>query len=386
MNFFIIGSVLFLFRDSEKYVQYLLSGLFIGAALLFKSTILLFVILIIISLLYFKKNENGLRKSIMYVSGIAIMFLFCLAYYFLNDALRYFLEVQLVQIPMYAKIGYLNESREFILGNIFRMFTYSVYAPLILFSILLIVFSKRKKEFSFKSAILLSWLAAALLSIIIQWKFFYYHFILLIPPLTIIIFSYYGYFSGLFNKVSKRTSLTAALIAIIFYVIFAGRPYVSKYSDLSDVLSHKNTFQEKYIKLGITQDSVFTIKKINEVTEYIQKNTNENEKIFVWGIEPLIYYLSGRDCVSRFIYNTPLYWRGNNLSYQNEFIKSLKENNPVLILIAVRDPMEYITGYSATSEEMLNQSPEFKDIILNNYVKENEIGEFKIYRLKTKYL
>ena len=143
--------------------------------------------------------------------------------------------------------------------------------------------------------------------------------------------------------------------------------------------------QEKYIKLGITQDSVFTIKKIYEITDYIKQNTKVKDKIFVWGIEPLIYYLSGRDCVSRFIYNTPLYWRGNNLSYQNEFIKSLKETNPELILVAMRDPMDYITGFSATSEEMLNQSPEFKEIIFNNYFKESEIAEFKIYRLKNKY-
>ena len=386
MNLFIAGSVLMLISNwKREFIPLFISGLFAGMTLLFKSTILLLVVLLVLSLIFIKRKDNGFKKSIFYFAGIAFVFSLCIAYYFYNDAFNYLWEVQFVQIPMYAKIGYLNETKEFILSNVFRMFTYSVYAPLIFFSVILLILNIRKKEFGFNSTVISSWFIAGLFSIIIQWKFFYYHFILLIPPVTIIIFSYYQYLLNLFTKVNKKTVFAFALIVLILYTLFASRPYFSKYSDLTDVIFKRNSLQEKYIKLGITQDSVFTINKIYEITDYIKQNTNDKDKIFVWGIEPIIYYFSGRDCVSRFIYNTPLYWRGNNLTYQNEFIKSLKETNPELILVAMRDPMDYITGYCATSEEMLNQSPEFKEIIFNNYFKENEIAEFKIYRLKNKY-
>jgi hypothetical protein len=386
MNFFIAGSVLILISNwKREFIPLLISGLFMGITLLFKSTILLFVVLLILSLVFLKRKDNGFKKSVIYIAGIAFVFVLCIAYYFYNDAFNYLWEIQFVQIPMYAKIGYLNETKEFILSNVFRMFTYSVYAPLIFFSVILIILKIKKKEFGFNAALLASWFIAALFSIIIQWKFFYYHFILLLPPLTIIIFSYCQYLLNLFIKVNKKIVFAFASIVIILYALFAGKSFFSKYSDLADIILKRNTLQEKYIKLGITQDSVYTINKIYEITDYIKQNTKVKDKIFVWGIEPIIYYLSGRDCVSRFIYNTPLYWRGNNLSYQNEFIKSLKETNPELILVAIRDPMDYITGFSATSEEMLNQSPEFKEIIFNNYFKENEIAEFIIYRLKNKY-
>lgn len=386
MNFFIAGSVLMLIGNSKReFILLFISGLFIGITLLFKSTILLLVVLLVLSLVFLKRKDEGSKKSVIYASGIAFIFVLCAAYYFYNDAFNYFWEIQFVQIPMYAKIGYMNETKGFILSNVLRMFTYSVYAPLIFFSVILIILNIRKNEFGFSTAVLVSWFIAAIFSIIIQWKFFFYHFILLLPPLTIIIFSYYKYLLNLFVKINKKTVYAVASFVIIIYALFAGKPYFSKYSDLTDVIFNRNSIQEKYIKLGITQDSVFTINKIYEITDYIKQNTKAKDKIFIWGIEPIIYYLSGRECVSRFIYNTPLYWRGNNLSYQNEFIKSLKETNPELILVAVRDPMDYITGYSATSEEMLNQSPEFKEIIINNYFEENEIAEFKIYRLKNKY-
>jgi len=169
-------------------------------------------------------------------------------------------------------------------------------------------------------------------------------------------------------------------VVLVCYLLISSRPYYSSYSDLISVIDGKKTLTETYISKGTTADSVFTIKKTFQAVDFIENNSAPNDKIYVWGIEPLIYYLSGRDCASRFTYNTPLYWRGDNQKYREEFISEIETNRPAMVLVAKRDPMQYITGYNETSEQMLTNFPEFKSILDSKYKYLAEIAEFAFYK------
>ena len=103
----------------------------------------------------------------------------------------------------------------------------------------------------------------------------------------------------------------------------------------------------------------------------------------MWGFDPLIYYLSGRHCVSRFIYNFPLYWEENNEEFQNEFLSELNKDKPKLILIAQRDPLYFISGYRDDSKTMLEKFPAFKLFVEENYIYKTQIDDFYFYQLNS---
>ncbi|NJO07176.1 MAG: glycosyltransferase family 39 protein [Chloroflexaceae bacterium] len=69
------------------------------------------------------------------------------------------------------------------------------------------------------------------------------------------------------------------------------------------------------------------------VTEYIQKNTHEQEYVLMWGAEAVVNFMSRRPSPTRFVYQYPLY----TVSYQSatlvqEFMHDIETNKPVLII------------------------------------------------------
>lgn len=368
---------------AKDYIKYFLAGVFFAVASIFKFTIATFMVLLVILILLDFKNEisGRTKKVIAMLSGSLLFILAVLAYYFFNNALSELLEVQFVQIPHYAKIGFETETSGFITSNIIRLFFYSVYSPLIFLSFVLLIYLIYKKNLSRRDLILFIWLFSSLLGLIMQWKFFYYHFLIIVPPL-IVCSIYCAYIIGkeFRERFSKYFKISSVIVLLVF-LLLALKLYFPRIGDLYNYISGSQSLNQLYIKNGITTDSVFSISKIYKLTKYVKQNTRKGDRIYVWGIEPLIYYLSGRDCVSRFTYNTPLYWRGDDSRYQKEFIRSIKKDNPELVLVAQRDPMYNITGYKEDSEQMLKKFSEFKEIIDKSYVFKSDIKEFKIYQL-----
>jgi len=304
-------------------------------------------------------------------------------YYWVNNALYEFYEIQLVQIPLYARNAYETEPSDFILANIIRLLTRSVYTPLLWLSVFAFIYFLRKGS-SFEAdrqnvLLILIWFAGAFASLIVQWKFFLYHFIIIIPPLVA------G--TALFIKLLLASRFRRAPMLYISsalaagYLFFAGKPYYKSYGDLFSYVTGESNLRDLYIKNGVTSDSVFTIGKIFQVTEEVNKNSMPGDKIYIWGIEPLIYYLSGRDCASRFTYNTPLFWKGGADIYRSEFLNEINRNKPTLILVAKRDPMYYITGLHESSESVLKEFPEFLSLLESRYHYLGETGEFGFYKL-----
>ena len=381
--------VLLLIKTDAKrmLLKYFLAGMFFTVAAIFKFTIAAFTLLLVILLLIDFKSElsERLKKIFSFIAGSLIFVFAVLVYYYINSALSQLLEIQFVQIPHYAKIGYETETSGFIVSNIFRLFFYSVYSPLLFLSFILFVILVYKRKLDMRISILFIWLASSLLSLIMQWKFFYYHFLIIVPPAVICAaYSVQLIRNELKEKYLKYVNISSAILLLLF-ILAGSTSYYSRYGELISYVWGKQSMEELYIKYGTTSDSVFTIKKVNELTDYVKQNTKAGDRIYIWGIEPLIYYLSGRDCVSRFTYNTPLYWRGDDSRYQKEFIQSIQKENPKLILVARRDPMYNITGYKEDSEQMLQRFSEFREIIDRYYVLKADIEEFKIYQLLTPF-
>lgn len=370
--------------DRHSFVKIFLAGIMFTAALLFKYTIISFLPLVIICFFISGKEIFSIRiKNIaMFLLGIAVLAGITVILYVSTGAFKEFVNIQFVQTPLYTKIAYETETSEFITSQLIRLFSISVYAPLIYFSLFSLLFLLFKRKMNFVQALLFSWIISSLFSLIVQWKFYYYHFLVIIPALSlgVVIF---GSLVSDYISISKR-KLVTVIFAVFFvgYIAYAFKPYIENYGTLSSFISGKQTLKEVYIKNGFTADSVFMIRKTFNAIDYVSQNTNTDDLIYVWGYDPLVYYLSGRKCVSRFIYNVPLLWKGENTEFRKEFMNELNNKNPKLILVTSGDPLYFISGYNEDSKQLLERFSEFTAFIKEKYVFKRRIDDYDFYELK----
>jgi hypothetical protein len=193
------------------------------------------------------------------------------------------------------------------------------------------------------------------------------------------------FFANVYEKYGKRFRILApvsAAIILVFYFSFGFKPYISNYADLYSYLNGSKTIDKVYEEKGFTNDSAFMIAKTFRAIEFVKQNTSEYNGIYVWGFDPLIYYLSGRHCISRFIYNFPLYWKENNEKFQTEFMEDLNKDKPKLILVSRHDPLYFISGFKGDSKDMLDRVPDFKTFIEQNYDYAVMIDDFIFFKIR----
>lgn len=385
LNLLFVLSVLLLLSSHyhHSFIKIFFAGMLFAAALIFKYTIIIFIPLLIIVLLLNKKDLFSLRvKNVLFFSaGLLLVGAAVILLYYSTNALNAFWDIQFTQTPLYTKIAYETETAGYISSQLFKLFAYSVYSPLIWLSFGAFVYTAIKGKMDFPKLLILSWVISSLFSLIIQWKFYYYHFLVVIPALSV--GAVYG-LSVIKNAFSSKIIVyrTILILFLLGYSLFAFKPYVQNYETLFSFLSGKENMEEVYVKNGFTSDSVFMIGKTLKAVETVKNETSIDDGIYVWGFDPLIYYLSDRECVSRFIYNFPLLWKGENAAFRNEFMAEIEKNNPKMIIVASNDPLYFISGFDEDSKRLIKRFPEFDAIISSKYMYKSNSGDYEIYELK----
>jgi hypothetical protein len=377
-------SILFVLISYEKKyaVPLLTAGALFGITILFKYTLIIFLPLLIIIFIFQPDSQNRIKKIFLYLGGFVIINLLAASLYLFAGALDEFIDIQFVQTLLYAKIGYETESTGFITANVLRLFFGSVYSPLIWFSVLLAIYLLTTKQFSYKYSVIFGWIASSIIGLIIQWKFFLYHFLVIIPAISAGASLFIANVNERYRKRFRIMTPISCAIILVCYFSFGFKPYISNYADLSDYLKGSKTINQLYEEKGFTNDSAFMIAKTFRAIEFVKQNTSENSGIYVWGFDPLIYYLSGRHCISRFVYNFPLYWKENNEKFQTEFMKDLNKEKPELILVSQHDPLYFISGFKGDSKDMLERVPGFKTFIEQNYEYAARIDDFSFFKIR----
>jgi hypothetical protein len=123
----------------------------------------------------------------------------------------------------------------------------------------------------------------------------------------------------------------------------------------------------------------FSFREDYRLSQYMKTHTQKEEKIFIWGWESLVYFLSEREPASRYIFIYPLIQ--NNLDMRRDarkiFWEELNEKKPHYFIVAKNDqnPIDEIG-----SERRLLFFPAIKELLRCKYVKEKETERFIIYR------
>jgi hypothetical protein len=115
-----------------------------------------------------------------------------------------------------------------------------------------------------------------------------------------------------------------------------------------------------------------------QVATYLQQRTGPQDRIYIWGFEPLIYFLADRKPTSRFLMDHPLYAPfAKREAWRQELLDDLARDPPLYFLVVRNDIFELQAVDSATQ---LERFPALKGYLLGHYRLEQVIEDFALWR------
>jgi hypothetical protein len=122
-----------------------------------------------------------------------------------------------------------------------------------------------------------------------------------------------------------------------------------------------------------------------QVVRYLRSHSISRDQVFVWGTAPLIYFLSGRGCPSRFVSNLALVSDWAPSTWRNELIRNLREKQPRFIIVERGDAIPAVSGTTLDSEEYLIRYPALAHLLAVEYKRSKAFKNFTVYvRLRSR--
>ncbi len=324
-------------RVSLRWYQLVLAGILIGSACLIKPLYVLFLFLAFV--IAFQRGwpdkKQILRMALMLTAGFAIPLAIAVAWFAYQNALPDLFEQYIIyNLTIYAG-GSLGSVGTHIKAIIDFLLSGEVILPLIpVVGLGLVVLWRSSRQHAIALGL---WALIAFLIVVVQNRFFKYHCLLLCPSITVL--SAVGFHQLFFpgsaelteqkGTLRKQMQLMGALLLIVVIFQTAIHPLfeVSKWVSF---ISQRIDREEYYAGFGdIPYASI-------QAADYIREHTAVEDRIYVWGWDAVIYYLSGRQSSTRFGFSMPLLMgEGTEIqaAYRREFLASLKANPPVYIVI-----------------------------------------------------
>jgi hypothetical protein len=117
------------------------------------------------------------------------------------------------------------------------------------------------------------------------------------------------------------------------------------------------------------------------VIHYLRENSTTQDGVFVWGTEPLIYFLAHRNPPTRFVSNLGLVSPWTPPSWHQELLSSLEAAPPKYIVVVREDQVPMTFFNFLDSEAYLHQRfPALLAFMSSRYQKVDDYQDFVIYR------
>jgi hypothetical protein len=316
-----------------------------------------------------------------------------IVYLILTGAWEEFRYIQFSFLPHYQKLSstpfggggaplsYLK------IQDLFR--TFFVYPPLLALSLLACFLQLRNRDGMPQKILIVAWGIVGLLNLYLQGKFYIYHFVPLLPPISI---GASIALCTLFEPQAARASRIVILIVTVSSIVFSVRyanPRYSKYCLDVYGASWKALFarlenkplDDYYMNVRFTSDD-FSFPADVVVANYLSEKTKRNERIFIWGMEPIIYWLAERKNVTPFVHNSAFRSPWTFRHYAPRFSEELFRAAPRYVVIVKNDPLPWMLGTGEDSWSVFINYPELNSWLQQHYVPETIIEDFIIYARK----
>jgi hypothetical protein len=116
-----------------------------------------------------------------------------------------------------------------------------------------------------------------------------------------------------------------------------------------------------------------------QVALEIMSKTASDEPVFIWGFEPVIYWLADRKPSSRFIYDVPQRTDWQQEYARKELLRDLHERPPTVFVVQRNDVFPSVTGRTSDSKVDLLAFPELLFWLEERYDRGKTIEDFELY-------
>lgn len=129
------------------------------------------------------------------------------------------------------------------------------------------------------------------------------------------------------------------------------------------------TYMRDYVTLPMRSDAYWVPPSVQEVADYIKRNTKPSDKVFVFTQQPIYYYLTGRENPSR--YYIP--WFADANTREEELLQSLNTNKPSLVVYKSGNGWDNPDGFT-----MQQRTPRVDKWIKENYTVQATVNGVEI--------
>ncbi|MEM6931888.1 MAG: hypothetical protein AAF602_33455, partial [Myxococcota bacterium] len=232
-------------------------------------------------------------------------------------------------------------------------------------------------------ALVLVWWVGAQLGVMAQGRFFAYHYHPTGVPSALL----FGIAcTWALDRIPERDVQRAmdfpwsplVLAAVLCAMAVHARP--ASYQGLVNLAWGVESLEEYYGRKRFgTAD--WPIESQAELSAWLRAHTDPDDRVLVWGFDPVIHVWSERRPASRLIYNFPLALRRSDHDFWLDVLmRDLERTAPPVIVVATDDEVPKVTGFEGDSRDLMVTYPELLTYVLTNYDEPFEIGPYEVRR------
>lgn len=342
-----------------------------------KPFYILFFFVLLPLLVTNKSNRKELFSQLLLISlGVTMCLLALLAYLLKNDGLQDFIDIFIlfnINTHKYVSVGGIEE----INNSLFSFFiSYERVVFLLLSSIGFLWILKHQNGDKFAY---LMWILFAVTCVIFQGKYIYYQFFIFIP----IMFIFVGYlFQEIETKFGKKPLIFLMILILIFITSNKDRIwYINQLVKYAGGSLTQQQYYNKFPIVGKDKDAFnSSVNDIVNISKYLRKNSIDDDTMQVWGLESVIYFLSGVKPATKFGHLYPFVVGSENSKnlYRKQFIEKIITVRPKYIIVANNDSNSLIRQ---TSKQHMLEFIEFNNFVNSNYIIDRKFGDYEIYKI-----
>jgi len=333
------------------------------------------------------KPWQALRPALWVGLGFAVPLLLCLAWFWAKGGVEAMYWTLGRFTPGYTTLGWEGRRASDMLYHAIEeaFFKFSALAAAgVIAAAAMTPLYHREREALF---LLLGVITMHVAGIAMQGKFFAYHYGATLPLIALIA----GV--GLY-KLWRRCiggGLGGALAFFSFVAVAVPMRYAVR--DLPQFFWERSWIRMQYLlrmapydsrermdeELAVVAD--YNLAADRQVARDVRARTRPDQKVYVWGFEPAIYWLSDRAPSSRFIYNVPQRspWEADYA--RRELLQDLKDAPPSVVVVQMRDVFPNVVGDALDSNDSLPNFPELQRWLDARYTVARRIEDFDVYTL-----
>lgn len=223
--------------------------------------------------------------------------------------------------------------------------------------------------------LVLIWLLSGLIIMLAQAKGYDYHWLPMLPPLSLLA-------ADALRRVLLRLEqfgISARLSALIAGALLLAIMTLSIWPNAWPYLTGQET-QSRYYSRFVGGE--LRADESQAVIDYLRARTTPGDSLYIWGFRPEVYFLSGLNPATRFIFQFPLVGEWYPRQWQDENVETLWAALPPYVLVLQVDYMPWVTGSHDDSNTLLQRYTELNNWLIFNYERDTQIGNFFIWRRK----